>query len=114
MVAAWFIVKKVKKNKEKAHRRMSDDRGFRGSVGDGAGPGYDRAALRSPTEMEEERRRSFFFAEDSLRGYGGGRTGPGSDDDHSYTRHTPAVHRRVPVNASAISAPILRESSLNW
>lgn len=70
-------------------------------------------------EDPDERRRSFFYAEDSLRGY----TVPREEDQGiTYTQVVRAQQglapndgkRRAPIQASAISAPILRESSLNW
>ncbi|KAG8980298.1 hypothetical protein FRB90_007683 [Tulasnella sp. 427] len=70
-------------------------------------------------EDYDERRRSFFYAEDSLRGY----TVPRPEEEQGIT-YTQLMRqqqglapndgkRRAPIQASAISAPILRESSLN-
>lgn len=90
-VAVFFVARNAKRKRESAHRPIS--------------PMYERNAT------PEERPRSFFFAEDSLRGY---QTGGAHavTDEYNY-RQAPA-HRRVPVQTSAISAPVLRESSLNW
>ncbi|KAG8869866.1 hypothetical protein FRB97_000649, partial [Tulasnella sp. 331] len=79
----------------------------------------DQDPFADNASMEAERRRSFFYAEDSLRGY----AVPREEEDQgtTYTQMIreqqgldPNVKRRMPIQASAISAPILRESSLNW
>jgi hypothetical protein len=56
-----------------------------------------------------ERRRSFFFAEDSLRGYVQER-----DEEPVFMHRSPSGSRRGPIHTQAISNPILREISLNW
>ncbi|KAH7336872.1 hypothetical protein B0J17DRAFT_695498 [Rhizoctonia solani] len=90
-VIGFFLFKKAQRKREQAHRPIS--------------PMYEHA--RTP----EERPRSFFFAEDSLRGYQSGGA-HAVTDEYNY-RQAPS-HRRVPIQTSAISAPVLRESSLNW
>ncbi|KDN48290.1 hypothetical protein RSAG8_02882, partial [Rhizoctonia solani AG-8 WAC10335] len=92
-VIGFFIYKKAQRKREQAHRPIS--------------PMYERGG-RTP----EDRPRSFFFAEDSLRGYPNAAGAHAVTDDYNY-RQAPS-HRRVPIQTSAISAPVLRESSLNW
>lgn len=81
----------------------------------------DQDPFADSSSMEAERRRSFFYAEDSLRGFAVPREV--EDQGTTYTQMMreregmdPNVNakRRAPIQASAISAPILRESSLNW
>lgn len=88
--------------------------GIRNGVGAGVGLGVGGGARGGPTSygsmgVMEERRRSFFYAEDSLRGY----TVP-REEEFSYTAQNNHAQRKGPIQTSAISAPILRESSLNW
>jgi hypothetical protein len=93
-VVGFFLYKKAQRKREQAHRPIS--------------PMYERTGVPSP----DDRPRSFFFAEDSLRGYQASAGSHATTDDYNY-RRAPS-HRRVPVQTSAISAPVLRESSLNW
>lgn len=96
-VAGWYAVRNAKRKREARHQPLS--------------PEYERTGMNSPSDRMEERPRSFFFAEDSLRGYGATGAHPVTEE-YNY-RQAPS-HRRVPVQTSAISAPVLRESSLNW
>ncbi|KAF8334692.1 uncharacterized protein EI90DRAFT_3014945 [Cantharellus anzutake] len=66
--------------------------------------------VAAPVGGEDGRRRSFFYAEDELRGFDDG----SRDEDMVYVHRQPSSGRRVPITPAAISAPILRESSLNW
>lgn len=97
-VAGWYAVRNAKRKREASHQPLS--------------PEYERTGMNSPSDRMEERPRSFFFAEDSLRGYGATAGAHSVTEEYNY-RRAPS-HRRVPVQASAISAPVLRESSLNW
>ena len=119
LVLIVLIVHSVKRKRELAHRRLADRASSLGSgedVGGAAVSGgreFDRDSVGAP------RRRSFYFAEDSLRGWEaerdpdrelnelGGRS-PSSGGGISQRRVGPIV---VP---GSISAPILRESSMNW
>ncbi|KAG8697228.1 hypothetical protein FRC09_008003 [Ceratobasidium sp. 395] len=95
-VAGWYAVRNAKRRREERHHPIN--------------PSYERTGMQSPSDQMSERPRSFFFAEDSLRGYQAG--AHAVSDEYNY-RQAPS-HRRVPVQTSAISAPVLRESSLNW
>lgn len=116
VITLLFLVwRTVQRRKEQAHRRLSDPPG-----------GYDAAGIRPDgREFDQDtiggqRRRSFFYAEDSLRGFdGGGATSGGGgrgDQDEWITpdRVSPQMGQRRHVMPATISPPILRESSMNW
>lgn len=98
LVLAFLVYRSIKRKREMAHRRLSDP----GNTFVGARP--------EGREFDEDsvggaRRRSFYYAEDSLRGFQGqGAEGAGPSMTNS----------RRAVVPTAISAPILRESSMNW
>ncbi|KAG2115451.1 hypothetical protein DEU56DRAFT_177287 [Suillus clintonianus] len=103
IILAIVAYRYYKRRKEVSHRRLSE------TVGDPAGvrpdgQDFDRDSIGG------QRRRSFYYAEDSLRGYQGVR----GDDDGYERRVTPAMRERRHLNPGTISAPILRESSMNW
>ncbi|KAJ7619053.1 hypothetical protein B0H17DRAFT_964927, partial [Mycena rosella] len=60
-----------------------------------------------------QRRRSFYFAEDSLRGFQGERPEDNAQYD-SRNGGSPNMMQRRNVMPAAISAPILQQSSMNW
>jgi hypothetical protein len=96
-----------------------------------SGDGEDIIGMADGGEGAENRnRRSFFYAEDELRGFedaeraeqelaglgrsNSGGTGHGTGYTY-YSSHRPAsTIRRGQITPGVISAPILRESSLNW
>ena len=141
-VVIWWAYKSFKRQQEKAHRRLTynsenmHQSGGYGSTGmggytagpvarsfsDGAQsppPGANPFEGRGSMEVNDERRRSFFYAEDSLRGFSVAR---GEEDQggtynqiiRGQTLQPGGQQRRAPIQVGAISAPILRESSLNW
>jgi hypothetical protein len=103
LVLVFLVYRSVKRRQEMAHRRLSD-------------PAPAIGARPEGREFDEDsvggaRRRSFYYAEDSLRGFQGERPEEGQFD----SRANPAgVSQRRNVVPAAISAPILRESSMNW
>jgi hypothetical protein len=109
LVLLFLIYRSIKRRQQLAHRRLSDppDMGVRPD-----GREFDRDSVGGA------RRRSFYFAEDSLRGFQGDR----QDDafDQRMMMQQPqqgpgaSVTQRRNVMPGAISAPILRESSMNW
>lgn len=113
-VLVFLVYRSLKKRRELAHRRLSDPPDMSGYRPEGRE--FDQDSLGG------QRRRSFYYAEDSLRGFGdSGGGGGGQQQQYTYDHRTdPAVQqqqmrsRHVPVGQSAISAPILRESSMNW
>jgi hypothetical protein len=113
LIGLWFAFDKAKQRREQSHQRLVYG-------GDGDYNNYGAARAQSPQsppyenpfQHEDdmaERRRSFFFAEDSLRGYVQER-----DEEPVFMHRSPSGSRRGPIQTQAISNPILRESSLNW
>lgn len=101
LVLAFLVVRAVKQRRELAHRRLSDQSAADQYVG--ARPenqDFDRDSVGGA------RRRSFYYAEDSLRGFEGAR--PAGDADVS------AMRERRPVNANMISTPVLRDNTMAW
>lgn len=92
-----------KRRQELAHRPLPDPDGDNAGVRP-EGQEFDRDSIG------EQRRRSFYYAEDSLRGYEGVRR----DEDTADRRITPVMRERRNLNPGAISAPILQGSSMNW
>ncbi|KAH7925878.1 hypothetical protein BV22DRAFT_1010299 [Leucogyrophana mollusca] len=107
LVLAYVVYRSLKRRRELAHRRLSDP--------DGAAPEGLAGARPDGQEFDRDsvggqRRRSFYYAEDSLRGYQGVRS-----DEDAYDHHvSTGMRERRAVNTGVISAPILRESSMNW
>lgn len=143
-VVLWWAYKSYKRKQEKQHRRMTYTSGAMQQAGgygatayqqppqhagynDAGSPVYAVGGFSSGVPQDDpfddprgstelERRRSFFYAEDSLRGYSVPRE---EEPGITYTQMMRQQQgldpkRRAPIQASAISAPILRESSLNW
>jgi len=102
LVLVFLVYRSMKRRKELAHRRLSD-------------PPAAAEIRPQGTEFDQDsvggaRRRSFYFAEDSLRGYAGERQ---EEQEFVVTSSSSMAQRRNVVPAT-ISAPILRESSMNW
>ena len=136
IVLVALVYHSMKRKKELAHRRLSDPPG--GAVpssGGAAGRVAEVGVRPDGREFDRDsvggsRRRSFYFAEDSLRGFAaeqererereeawrastlasssvsGGGAGPSAA--------AILTNRRTVIAPGAISAPILRESSMNW
>lgn len=106
LVLVFLVYRSMRRRKELAHRRLSDP------------PDVVVGARPEGREFDQDsvggaRRRSFYFAEDSLRGYAGERNedvGPPA----AAAAVNPQITQRRNVIPAAISAPILRESSMNW
>ena len=114
IILAVLVYRAVKKRRELAHRRLSDPNIPNDPYPDRAGRDFDQDSIGGP------RRRSFYFAEDSLRGTSVQPSGvqtqhPAMGEvEYSY-RHSPEnMRERRPVMPGAISAPILQQSSMNW
>jgi hypothetical protein len=115
LVLTWWIARVIRRKRETRHRPLIGG-GPDGTVDYFASygattPSMEQAAPSSNLGVHgmEERRRSFFFAEDELRGYDDGNR----QEETTYVSRQPSG-RRGPIKPGAISAPILRESSLNW
>jgi hypothetical protein len=110
LVLAFLIYRGVKRRREIAHRRLSDaPQGYLGEAP--VNRDFDQDSVGG------QRRRSFYFAEDSLRGFGETRAGGAELEQQALFRSSPELaanlNRRV-VMPSAISAPVMRENSLNF
>jgi len=128
LVLVFLVYHSIKRKKELAHRRLSD-RASGADVQVGGGGGV-RPEGR---EFDEDsvggaRRRSFYYAEDSLRGYQGeireeqmvqvqqqeAVGGVAARLRTASPQSAATISQRKPIVPAAISAPILRESSMNW
>ncbi|TDL22097.1 hypothetical protein BD410DRAFT_265758 [Rickenella mellea] len=101
-ILIWLVARNIKRRRESQHRRLSDpDIGTRVP-----GTQFDQDSVGG------QRRRSFYYAEDSLRGYAAQQ---GGDEVYDH-RISPqgGMRERRPVATGAISAPILRDNTLNW
>jgi hypothetical protein len=124
IVLGILIFNGVKRSRQLRHQRLSDPNLPNEPYPDRTGRDFDQDSVGGP------RRRSFYFAEDSLRGQpqtaaqstvpmGQAQTQyvvqPGLQIEYS-SRSSPENirERRAPVVPGAISAPILTQSSLNW
>ncbi|TFK52699.1 hypothetical protein OE88DRAFT_1438612 [Heliocybe sulcata] len=102
LVLSYLVYRSVKQRQELAHRRLSDP---------------DPAGVPPPEHefdrdsMGGQRRRSFYYAEDSLRGFGGQRQ---QEEMYDHRASPEGMRERRPVMPGAISAPILRDNTMNW
>ena len=108
LVLLFLLYRAWQRKREMAHRRMSDPPAgmFDGSRPEGRA--FDQDSIGG------NRRRSFYFAEDSLRGQEPQQqTYSEYNDEYSYTNQGAAgmTQRRV---GQPISAPMLRENTMNW
>jgi len=104
IILGYLIYRAVQKRRELAHRRLSDPpaNAFVGEAPPNRN--FDQDSIGG------QRRRSFYFAEDSLRGF----------SDHNYTNdgarlspeQTSGLNRRQ--IAGNIGPPVMRENSLNF
>jgi hypothetical protein len=105
IVLVFLVYRSVKRRRELAHRRLSDppvDEYLAGVRPEGREFDQD--------SVGEARRRSFYYAEDSLRGYQ-----DRAEESRYDNRYNPqGMVQRRNVMPAAISAPILQESSMNW
>ncbi|KAL0057830.1 hypothetical protein AAF712_015513 [Marasmius tenuissimus] len=110
LVLAFLGYRWYKRTQEQKHRRLSDPVGVRPD-----GREFDQDSVGG------QRRRSFYFAEDSLRGYsdapgpsGQGQAGEFGYSAFSQSQHPGGMTQRRPVVPGAISQPVLQQSSMNW
>lgn len=124
IILGILIFNAIKRSRQLRHQRLSDANLPNDPYTDRTGRDFDQDSVGGP------RRRSFYFAEDSLRGQpqtaeqstvpmAQAQTQfvvqPESQIQYS-SRSSPENirERRAPVVPGAISAPILTQSSLNW
>lgn len=103
LVLAFLVYRSVMRRREIAHRRLSEPTEVAGARP--ADRDFDQDSVGG------QRRRSFYYAEDSLRGF----QGDHMEEEQYNARTSPSqgmTQRRIAP--AAISAPILRESSMNW
>jgi len=107
LILGYLAYRAIQRKREAAHRRLSDPP-FVGARPDGRD--FDQDSVGG------QRRRSFYFAEDSLRGFQSPENERGGYDDGGYfsSQGQSSMTQRRPVMPSTISAPILRENSMNW
>ena len=101
IIVAYVAFKVHKRRRALAHRRLSDNTDYVGVRPDGQE--FDRDSVGG------QRRRSFYYAEDSLRGF----QSTNADED-GYDHHVTNMRERRAVQPGTISTPILRESTMNW
>ncbi|KAG9315551.1 hypothetical protein JVU11DRAFT_3172 [Chiua virens] len=101
IIVAYVGYKAYKRRRALAHRRLSDHTEYAGVRPEGQE--FDQDSLG------ERRRRSFYYAEDSLRGFQSTRA-----DEEGYDHHVTSMRERRPIQPGTISTPILRESTMNW
>jgi hypothetical protein len=117
-----LVYRSIKRSRDLRHRRLADPNAPNVAYPDRTGRDFDQDSIGG------QRRRSFYFAEDSLRGQDAVQQTavpvpvaqpqgqpPVSQVEYSYRTSPDGVReRRAPVVTGAISAPILTQSSLNW
>lgn len=103
LIIAWLAYRNYKQRQELAHRRLSDPPALDQSPA--PGQNFDRDSVGG------NRRRSFYFAEDSLRGY---EERSAAADDRGVGPSSSIMRERRPIVPGTISTPILRDNTLNW
>jgi hypothetical protein len=101
LVLGFLIYRSYKRRQQLAHRRLSDP------------PGENLGVRPQGRQFDQDsvggaRRRSFYYAEDSLRGY---ESQAGPNDQLMAESSTSQRRNVVP---GSISAPVLRGSTMNW
>lgn len=98
VIVGCVAYRTVKHRYSASHRRVSDPSGAGVRP---EGQDFDRDSVG------DRRRRSFYYAEDSLQGYESVRP---EDDPRTEMRGRHPKH----INPATISTPILQESTMNW
>ena len=115
IVLTFLAVRAFKQRRALAHRRLSDPprdpNAFVGSRPENQD--FDRDTLGG------QRRRSFYYAEDSLRGFEdvpppGMQQQQGMSGMQQMEGYDAGMRERRPVNAAMISTPVLRDNTMNW
>lgn len=105
LVLAFLLYRSWKRRRELAHRRISDPPNDESVGVRPEGRDFDQDSVGG------QRRRSFYYAEDSLRGFQQQSTA--ADSNPSVSPQQSMVQRRN-LTTNMISTPVLRESSLQW
>ncbi|KZS93656.1 hypothetical protein SISNIDRAFT_410778, partial [Sistotremastrum niveocremeum HHB9708] len=112
LVLGWWIYRNMKIRRESAHRRLS---GAQSDMVPASGYGAAEFGVREMSVGADGRRNSFYFAEDSLRGFQDPNRELREEEQMGYNhRLSPQMQQRRPVLPQHISAPILRDNTLNW
>jgi len=109
IVLSFLAVRAFKQRRALAHRRLSDPAPDPNAFA-GARPenqDFDRDTLGG------QRRRSFYYAEDSLRVHEPSNAAPSGAETYDQ-RTEMGMRERRPVNANMISTPVLRDNTMNW
>ena len=101
MIIAYVAYRAYQRRRALAHRRLSDNTEYAGVRPEGQE--FDRDSVGG------QRRRSFYYAEDSLRGFQSTRA-----EEEGYDHHVTNMRERRAIQPGTISTPILRESTMNW
>ncbi|EJC97950.1 uncharacterized protein FOMMEDRAFT_114733 [Fomitiporia mediterranea MF3/22] len=113
-ILVFLVYRNFKRRQESAHHRLAENPQM--EVVPAPGQDFDRDSVGG------QRRRSFYYAEDSLRGF----TQPSMREDlygggHNVSAVPGAgagvagmMRERRPIAPGTISAPILRDNTLNW
>ena len=99
-VLVFLAYRMMKNRRDHAHRRLSDPSNMSPGIRP-EGQDFDQDSVGGA------RRRSFYYAEDSLRGF------QDPDADRAATRPS-MTERRLVLPGTTISPPVLQQSSLNW
>jgi hypothetical protein len=109
IVLGWWLIKSYKRRQEAAHTPLGDEDpiGHRGAGGYGA---TEQGMRERPPSVGPDgvRRNSFYFAEDSLRGY----TDPNRMDEVEQPGGSSGGRR--PIGGQPISGPVLRQNTLGY
>ncbi|KAI0369357.1 hypothetical protein BV20DRAFT_946151 [Pilatotrama ljubarskyi] len=100
LILAFLVFRAVKQRRELAHRRLSDPRETEFVGAPPEDHEFDRDSVGG------QRRRSFYYAADSLRGFQDQPPMPQTSEDP----FNPGMRERRPP----IGAPILRDNTMNW
>jgi len=108
VILGWWGYKNYKRRQESAHRRLADPLGLDRGYG-----ATDNVMRERPPSVGPDgiRRNSFYFAEDSLRGY----RDQVRDMEEEAQLSTSVGRRHLQgATGAAISGPILRDNTMNW
>lgn len=103
-VFAFLIYRNFKRRQEAAHQRLTEPTY---DATPAPGQDFDRDSIGG------QRRRSFYFAEDSLRGFGAPQPQEEMYMEHNVSMQ-PGMRERRAIIPGQISAPVLRDNTLNW
>ncbi|PCH40359.1 hypothetical protein WOLCODRAFT_150399 [Wolfiporia cocos MD-104 SS10] len=107
IVLAFLAIRAVKQRKELAHRRLAEPAGNEYDGSRPEGQEFDRDSVGG------QRRRSFYYAADSLRGFEEVANAAAATYD-SHMSPEGGMRERRPIAPGMIGTPILRDNTMNW